>query len=569
MADQDTERHRLSGAVSDLLVATSRRRPTLLVIEDGHWADAPTLLLLRHLARAAAEARMLLVATFRDTEADVPAELSETLVDLRRSEGVVRLRLGGLTAGEVAEFVSLTSGGVGESLPDLADAMSGLTRGNAFLMVELWRALVETGALEIEGGVARLTRPLSELGTPESVRDVLTQRLSRLDEVTIEVLELAAVAGSEFDLTLLAQAGSFPTETLAAALDQSTRSGMTDEVPARTLRFRFEHELIRRALYDRLPALRRAQLHLAVAEALESSGSADSTRGLADLAYHFAAAAAVGGTERAVEYNLRAASAAIAAAAFDEAIAPLRTALELGVDNERASAEIQLELGTACYRAGRSLESLAAFRSVAETARELGDSTLLARAAIGFENTCWRVAITDEGAIDLCEEALAALGPEDSEERVLLLSSLARAGSFVGHHDRGATLQRDAMEMARRLDFQPGLATVLMRSYWSRGSMNIDEVLDLLDESREIAAEIGDIEVKAEAMEWRIAALILKGDLATAKLDLAEVHEDAAQPTSRSSCTWPSSTPRRWRCRRAAWPRPRRRRSGRASGAAG
>ena len=75
VADQDTERHRLSAAVSDLLVATSRRRPTLLVIEDGHWADTPTLLLLRHLARAAAEARMLLVATFRDTEADVPAEL--------------------------------------------------------------------------------------------------------------------------------------------------------------------------------------------------------------------------------------------------------------------------------------------------------------------------------------------------------------------------------------------------------------------------------------------------------------------------------------------------------------
>ena len=98
VADQDTERHRLNAAVSDLLVAAGRRRPLLLVFEDGHWADTPTLLLLRHLAAGATDARMLLVATFRDTEADVPAELSEALIDMRRSDGVVRVRVGGAHA---------------------------------------------------------------------------------------------------------------------------------------------------------------------------------------------------------------------------------------------------------------------------------------------------------------------------------------------------------------------------------------------------------------------------------------------------------------------------------------
>ncbi len=70
-----------------------------------HWADGPTLLLLRHLARAAADARLLLLATFRDTQADMPDELSEALVDLRRAEGVVRLAARGLSDEEVAEFV--------------------------------------------------------------------------------------------------------------------------------------------------------------------------------------------------------------------------------------------------------------------------------------------------------------------------------------------------------------------------------------------------------------------------------------------------------------------------------
>jgi len=117
-ADPDTERHRLHSAVADLLAAVGRRAPLVVVIEDGHWADTPTLLLLRHLARGSSEARALLLTTFRDTEADVPEALSAALVDLRRSEGVVRLRLGGLSAEEISEFVERAVGGeLGPSCP--------------------------------------------------------------------------------------------------------------------------------------------------------------------------------------------------------------------------------------------------------------------------------------------------------------------------------------------------------------------------------------------------------------------------------------------------------------------
>ena len=88
-ADPDTIRHRLHTAVADLLAGVGQDRPILLVLEDAHWADGPTLGLLRHLARGGARARLLLLATFRDT--DVPDALGETLADLRRSEDVVRL----------------------------------------------------------------------------------------------------------------------------------------------------------------------------------------------------------------------------------------------------------------------------------------------------------------------------------------------------------------------------------------------------------------------------------------------------------------------------------------------
>src|SRR5829696_1480317 len=124
-ADPDTERHRLHTAVAELLTGLSGRRPLLLVVEDGHWADAPTLLLLRYLARAAGDARLLVLATFRDTETDVPATVSDVLADLRRSDDVVRLRLGGFSHDEVLEFVHRAAGVEhGGGPPELAAALA-------------------------------------------------------------------------------------------------------------------------------------------------------------------------------------------------------------------------------------------------------------------------------------------------------------------------------------------------------------------------------------------------------------------------------------------------------------
>ncbi|HEY2789445.1 MAG TPA: AAA family ATPase [Gaiellales bacterium] len=529
-ADQDTERHRLHHAVAELLVNASHRRPLLVVLEDAHWSDTPTLLLLRHLSRAAADARMLLVATFRDLEADMPAELSSALIDLRRTEGVVPLRLTGLSSAEIGELVERAAGGdLGPDLPVLAAAIHDLTQGNAFLVIELWRALVETGALVVADGHARLTRPPEELGSPEAVREVVSQRLARLDPATTGVLELAAVVGPEFDLTVLGGGSGIDEAALLGAVDLALRSGMVVAVPERPMVYCFAHELVRRALYDRLTAPRRAELHLRAGEAIEAASPRPSARTLADLARHFTAAAPLGGTERAVGYNARAAAAATAALAFDEAVAALRTALGLGVPDARARAEIELALGVAAYRGGHGTDALVAYRAAADIAHDIGDGELFARAAIGFENACWRMAAVEAGALELLTEAAAVLAEPDSDLRVMVLSGLARACAFVGDHDRSSQLRRDAVAMARRLDDRQALATVLMRAYWAKGSTSLDEILAMLTESRDLAAELGNSELQAEAMEWRIAALIALGDLEAARAELAVVYEMASR----------------------------------------
>ena len=531
-ADPDTERHRLHTAVTDLLAGVSGR-PVLLVLEDGHWADASTLLLLRHLARSAGRARILVLATFRDTEADLPATLSETLADLRRSDDVVRLRLTGLSDEEVGEFVRHAGEtDVDAGPPELARAISELTGGNPFLVCELWRGMVETQLVEVVGGAIRLTAPLTELGTPESVREVVSQRLSRLAPGTTDVLELTATAGAEFAFDIVRGAAGLPERELLAVLDEAVGSGMIEELPSRPLSYRFTHELVRRALYDRLTGVRRAELHLRVGEALERADGR-SGRNLADLAHHFAAAAPLGGARRGIEYNIRAGRAATDALAFDEATARLRTALELRIESPAERAEVYLELGTVSHRAGKDLDALDAFRATADIARELGDGALLARAAIGYEDACWGPGIADQGAAELLEEAAAALGDESSELRVGLLSGLARALDYQGDHERGAIVRTNAVAMARRLDDRTGLARTLVRSYWSRGTSTLAEVLEMLTEAMALGEELGNTEIVAEAMGWRVPAFVAVCDLDSARREASALRataEQTAQP---------------------------------------
>ncbi len=528
-ADPDTERHRLHTAVTDLLAGISRRRPLLLVLEDAHWADAPTLLLLRQLARSAGDARMLLLTNFRDTESEARDAFSETLADLRRSDDVVWLRLTGFSSEEMAEFVRQAAGGKPErGLSELAGAISDLTDGNAFLVCELWRSLVETGAVELNDGEVGLTRPLSELGTPEGVREVVNQRLSRLVPGTSNLLELAATAGSEFEFGTVRRASELGDSDLRDALDEAARSGMIEELPSRGLAYRFTHELVRRALYDRLSGLRRAELHLRVGEALEAGGER-SARALADLAHHFASAGQLAEPGRGVEYALLAARAATDALDFEQAADWMRTALELPIEHRHQRAEVLLELGWACHRAGKALDALGAFNSAAEIARELGDAELLARAAIGHEEACWRPGIADRAVFELLEEAATALGEGSSSLRVGVLGGLARALDFQGQHERAAVVRANAVAMARSLDDRPGLATVLMRSYWARGTSSLGEILEMLTEAKDLGDSLGNTEIRAESMAWRVPTFVALGEIESARLEVAALRETAEQ----------------------------------------
>jgi DNA-binding CsgD family transcriptional regulator/tetratricopeptide (TPR) repeat protein len=311
------------------------------------------------------------------------------------------------------------------------------------------------------------------------------------------------------------------------------RSGMVEVVSATAPAYRFTHELVRRALYDRLTALRRAELHLRVGTALEDTLPATPGRGLADVAHHLAAAGSLADTERAIDFNLRAARAAMAALAFEQAAAHFRTALALGVKSPSEQADIQLELGWACHAAGSWADAIEPFTAAAEIGRGTGDAEMLARAAIGLEDSCWGEGRAHRGALELLEEASAALGEEESTLRIRLLSALARVLAYRGDHGRAAIVYANAIEMARRLGDRPGLAILLARAYvagvvgvtagtFIGTTSTLDEIREMLTEARALGDELGDVEIQEEATGWRVVAWIALGELEAARRDLAE-----------------------------------------------
>jgi DNA-binding CsgD family transcriptional regulator len=281
-------------------------------------------------------------------------------------------------------------------------------------------------------------------------------------------------------------------------------------------------------VYDRLTAARKAQLHLRVGEAREALPDR-SARTLADLAHHFAAAAPLGGTERAVEYNLAAARAAIDALAFDEAADLLTAALELGPPTDRQRAEALLDLGGTKHLSGKATDAMEAFNAAGEIARTIDDAELLARAAVGYEDASWRPAIFGP-RVDRLEEAITALGDRHPKLRLALLSSLARSLDHDGNHARGAIVRGNAIELARRINDQRGLAAVLTHSYWARGPTPAEEILEMLTEAKEIGERIGNTEIQAEAIVWRVPTFVALADMPSARREVSALR-DIAQAT--------------------------------------
>ena len=314
------DRFRLFDAVAAFLRNAGAVQPLMLVLDDLHAADTPSILLLRFAARAVQDARVLVVGAYRDIELDRDHPLTVALAELSREPAARHLRLPGLTPAGVGRMIRQTAGVMpGESV---VAAVHQCTEGNPLFVGEVVRLLAAEGRLERADDPARL-----RLVIPEGIREVIGRRLARLSPRCGEVLGLASVFGRDFSLPPLERLSGICAGELLDILDEGIAARMVAEVPGAPGELRFAHVLFRDVIYERIPAGQRLRLHQRVGEVLEEFYQENLDPHLAELAHHSCQAAPGGDVGKAVSYAERAGRRAMTLLAYEEAARLFRMAL--------------------------------------------------------------------------------------------------------------------------------------------------------------------------------------------------------------------------------------------------
>ncbi len=538
-SDPETERYQLFEAITGWLADISAETPVLLVIDDLQWAAKPTLLLLRHVLRSSDTLRLLVVATYRDTELAPGTPFAEFLADLPRLDSAERLAVSGLAVPEVVAYLEAAAG---HELDDegmaLAEQVWRETQGNSFFVVEVFRHLAESGAVEERDG--RWSTTTSTVPIPDGVRDVVTRRLARLPDPAGRVLACAAVAGLEFDPAVVEAAGGFSEEEVLAALDGATAARLVVEVPGPVPRHRFAHALVRSTLYDDLSAARRQSMHRRMAEAIAARHHDGLDDHLPALARHWLEAGAL---EQAVEFATRAGDRALAQLAFDEAAAFFSQALGHVGSEDRRRVELLISIGDAQRRAGDPAHRETLLHA-ARLAQSRNDKDALARAVLAnFRSGYWTGGPAgDPARLEVLEVALAATGEEVTTVRARLLATLGVELAFHPDRERRVALSDEAMSLARRTGDAATLAHVLLARFFTISAPStVDERLANTAEILQLADVLGDPAVRFLAL-WQRARLLLEaGDMAAsvASVDEAEsIAEKLGQPTFRWMVLW-------------------------------
>ena len=256
-------RFRLFNSISGFLKNAARSQPLVLILDDLHWADRASLLLLQFLGKEMGESQLLIVGTYRDVELSRQHPLSETLAQLTREPVFQRKLLSGLSQEDTGQFIEAAVGT--RPSQELVDTIYGHTEGNPFFLTEVVRLLSEQNRLTTEG-----TQGFQSISIPEGVREVIGQRLNRLSEQCNEILTTASIIGREFDSRLLDTLSDEISEDLIGqAIDEAVDAHMLEELPGSWERFRFSHALVQETLSEALSTRRRVRLHARIADALE------------------------------------------------------------------------------------------------------------------------------------------------------------------------------------------------------------------------------------------------------------------------------------------------------------
>ena len=524
--EPEQARFRLFDSITAFLNSAGRRKPLVLVLDDLHWADHPSLLLLEFVARELASARVMIIGTYRDMELSRQHPLSHTLGELNRERLFQRVLLRGLEQEDVARFIELASGVTPPT--GMLEAVHRQTEGNPLFVTEVVRLLVQEGELNPEK-VGQ--RDSWSVRIPEGVREVIGRRLDRLSERCNETLTTASVIGREFTLEHLAPLIEDITEDrLLDVLEEALSARVIEELPRTAGRYQFTHALIQETLAGELSTTRKVRLHARIAQSLEAAYGEEAGAHASELAFHFAEAQTILGTEKLVRFSILAGKRALGVHAHDEALTHFQTGLagKEGRPMDAETAAILDGLGQAqMATVGRDqiMEAMDNLDRAFVYYVETGDAERSVAVALRPIPT---LPGKNTGADRRTAQALTMVPPDSLSAGRLLALRGRVLGTEIGDYAGAADAFRRALTIAKNAD-NPGLElhTLAGASYVDSIHARWSECLERTPRAIELANKVDD-----PIGELMIRVANVWPELATGNLDAARRHVVAGIPVA-------------------------------------
>ena len=522
------QRRFLFKSVIDFFERAGRARSLVVLLDDLHWADESTLLLLQQLAPQLEKMPMLVLGTYRDVELDLQRPFARVLETLTRQRLAKRVNVRRLP--EVGVHDILAALGWPDPPPALVESIYEETEGNPFFVEEVFHHLSEEGVLFADGDTRtwRADFEVDDLQVPEGVRLVLARRLERVGEETRRVLTSAAVVGRSFSLSLLEALGDVTGDTLLTALEEAETAHLIVGVGSREARWEFSHALIRQTLVQMLSLPRRQQLHQRIAEAIEATtGDAIETR-TAELAHHLYQAGTAVDASKTVSVLQRAAGQAQLQAAFDEALKLLDNALGLVGDSELAvRAALLWARGMALQSLEQTERALRDLEHAATLYEQVGDVEGTGQASWLFAYLCaWRA--DNARAISVARRGLAMVGEQPGAPRCRLLGAEALALGTAGDVDEAHRRIATAIAEAESLDDTRLLGQLLnFNAVIGWASMAGREWAMVAERSAALLRDTDDLWEWVQVVGWRGVARWCVGD--TELVEEAKQAEETAE----------------------------------------
>lgn len=526
----EQERRYLLHGVSEFINRGAAGQPMLLIFEDVHWADASTCVLLRYLANRIPQSRVLMLASYRESELDTARPFSRTLQELNRERLVEEIHLDSLDRDLVEALLASKAGK--QPPAALTDLIFSETEGNPFFIEELYRHLFESGKMFNDSGEFASAIDIADTEVPRGVRLIIGERLDSISDECRTALTIGSVIGRQFNFEVLLSASTkLDEDDLLDAMDEAMAERLiVDRSRDREAVYGFAQEQVRQTLLSALSFPRRQRMHLRIAEALETYAGDNTDRYVPEIAHHLYQAGAAADEEKTVNYLRRAAERAVSALAYEDALRLYDSALSIiDESNEEEIAGIDAQRASALQGLEQTDEALDILQQSIDRLKpgELRDDLILQRCRVLLD--VWR----GSQAVDDLEQLLERRRQGSDKDKELDTQLWVARALYVvsldqqGFAEKAIAAYEDTIKLARELNRPAELGQALVASSqladYSPGYIRIAK--QNLAEALQIAAQIGSEDLELEVATARLNIYLSDDDTDIGEAVLARLEK--------------------------------------------